>query len=105
MSKARVFKKNDGSIRIAHYVVGSKTTEAEFYAKVNPEGDEFEDIDKSEIPSDRTDRNAWELGSDKKIKVNAVKKAELDKAKQYKIDEKEALDELIKEKVDSKKQV
>ncbi len=98
MNKVRVFKKNDGSIRIAHYVVGSKTTEAEFYAKVNPEGDEFEDIDKDEVPSDRTDRNAWELGDDKKVKVNGVKKAQLDSEKAEKEADELALKELVKNK-------
>ena len=103
MSKVRVFKKSDGSIHIAHYIQGSKTTEEEFYKKVNVDNDEYEDIDESEVPTNRTDRNAWELGADKKIKVNAVKKAELDAIKADKEADKQSLKDLIFEKKNEKK--
>jgi len=57
-------------------------------------------IPKEDVLADRSDRDAWEFDeTEKKIKVNAVKKQVIDTAKQDVIDRKEALNTLVTEKV------
>jgi len=65
-----------------------------------PAGKEYEIVDVSEIPSDRTYRNAW-VKDGKKIKIDAVKKAKIDadkaKAEVDKLIEEKAKDLALKE--------
>ena len=100
MSLVRVIKRDDGGVSIIHPVRILKENETwdEYFSKATPEGAVYEDIDSSELPQTREDRNAWELSGDKKVKVNAVKKAELDAIKANKEADKIALAELITEK-------
>lgn len=104
MSKVRVIKREDGGVSIIHPVRPLKENETwdEYFSKSTPEGAVYEDMDKTELPTDRADRNAWELGDDKKIKVNAVKKAELDAVKADKEADDQALKDLVKDKKDGK---
>ena len=107
MSLVRVIKREDGGVSVIHPVRPLKKDETwdEYFSKATPDGAIYEDMESSQLPQTREDRDAWELGDDKKVKVNAAKKSEIDKKKQDKVDEEEALDELIKDKVESKKQV
>ena len=56
-----------------------------------PKGAEYKIIDESELPQDRTYRNAWNYD----LKIDAVKKAEID-AEMVKLAEKEAMPDLVK---------
>ena len=56
-----------------------------------PKGAEYKIVDESELPQDRTYRNAWNYD----LKIDAVKKAEID-AEMVKLAEKEAMPDLVK---------
>ena len=58
------------------------------------------------MPTEKKDRNAWEWDEvEKKIKVNATKKAELDSIKADKEADEQALADLVAEKKLAKAQV
>ena len=59
MDKRIVYKNDDGTIAIIVPADCGLTIE-EIAAKDVPSGKEYHIVDKSEIPSDRTFRNAWE---------------------------------------------
>jgi hypothetical protein len=58
MDKRIVYKNDDGTISIIVPADCGLTVE-EIAAKDVPSGKEYHIVDKSEIPSDRTFRNAW----------------------------------------------
>jgi hypothetical protein len=58
MNKRIVYKNDDGSVSIIVPADCGLTVE-EIAAKDVPSGKEYHIVDKSEIPSDRTFRNAW----------------------------------------------
>ena len=58
MDKRIVYKNDDGTISIIIPADCGLTIE-EIAAKDVPSGKEYHIVDKSEIPSDRTFRNAW----------------------------------------------
>ena len=58
MNKRIVYKNDDGSVSIIVPADCGLTVE-EIAAKDVPSGKEYHSVDKSEIPSDRTFRNAW----------------------------------------------
>ena len=58
MEKRIVYKNDDGTIAIIVPADCGLTVE-EIAAKDVPSGKEYHIVDKSEIPSDRTFRNAW----------------------------------------------
>ena len=58
MDKRIVYKNDDGTISIIIPADCGLTVE-EIAAKDVPSGKEYHIVDKSEIPSDRTFRNAW----------------------------------------------
>jgi len=58
MDKRIVYKNDDGSVSIIVPADCGLTVE-EIAAKDVPSGKEYHIVDKSEIPSDRTFRNAW----------------------------------------------
>lgn len=61
------------------------------FAKANPTGLVFEDMEDSDLPQDREDRGAWKLNKvAKKVEVDSTKKALLDADKQAKKDAKDA---------------
>lgn len=47
------------------------------FDKATPDGTEYDDIDKSELPQTREDREAWEGEKGKGVKVNKTKAAEM----------------------------
>lgn len=57
--KVRIIYNKDGSIGVVHPAPKCKKSYEEIVAKATPEGVEFEDVDKSEIPEDRSQRNFW----------------------------------------------
>ena len=74
MSKVRVLKNIDGTVSVIHYALKSKLSESEAFTKSTPLGAVYEDIDSSNLPSDREDRDAWEWDDlNKKVKVNQTK--------------------------------
>ncbi len=104
MSKIRVLEKLDGSVGIIYPAPKSRRldeTEEDWlervFTKCNPQGLDFEDIDTSDLPSDREDRGAWKLDrNSKKVKVDSVKKQQLDDAKQAKKDLKDSAENKLK---------
>ena len=48
---------------------------ARVFAKATPEGAEYDDIDESELPQDREDRNAWKGSKGKGVSIDLVKAA------------------------------
>jgi len=87
--KVRILYRQDGGINIIHPVPNSKRpgeTEEQWlkrvFDKATPEGLEYLDIDKSELPQDREDRNAWthkknSEGKKVGVEVDLVKATEL----------------------------
>ena len=100
MSLVRVIKREDGGVSVIHPVRPLKKDETwdEYFSKATPDGAIYEDMESSQLPQTREDRNAWELGDDKKVKVNGVKKAQLDSEKAEKEADELALKELVKNK-------
>ncbi len=90
MRKVRIISHSDGGIAIIHPAPKSRREnegEEEWlrrvFDKATPDGASYEDIDESEIPATREDRDAWEL-KDGKIEVNQAKKQQFDEDKQNK---------------------
>lgn len=84
MEKVRVIYKPDGAVAIVHPAPKSKRsdeTEDEWlervFSKATPDGVEYDDIDKSELPQNREDRDAWEGEKGKGVTVNQVKAIEI----------------------------
>lgn len=72
--KARVFTKPDGSVIISRAMPGMDFTQAmQQTIATNPhlQGLPFEDVDETDIPTDRTKRHAWRLQSGK-VKEDAL---------------------------------
>lgn len=95
--KVRVLKNLNGTVSIIHYAPNSKLTIDEAFVKATPPGTDHEDIDSSELPQDREDRNAWEWDSiNKKVRVNQAKAQKNKDDKKIKEDlKKSAKDKLI----------
>ena len=90
MSKIRVLKRPDGSVGVIHPIPKSRKeneTEEQWldrvFVKANPLGLPYADMDSSELPATREDRNVWELVGNK-VKINQAKKQQLDDEKQAK---------------------
>ena len=89
MNKVRVLKRNDGGVSVVYPISKSKRpgeTEEQWlervFAKANPNNLPYVDIDQSELPQDREDRNAWELDDkEKKVKINPVKARQIKEEK------------------------
>lgn len=82
MNKKIIFNNLDGSIGIIHPTQEAikKYTIEQIADKDVPEGLEYNIVDESEIPTDRSFRNAWEYDaslSNKKVKVNINKAKEI----------------------------
>ena len=83
MGKVRVIYRPDGDVTVIHPVRSKRPNETddEYYEQVFTKsmqgalaGLPYDDIDKSELPPDRTDRNGWERhASGKGIHVNKAK--------------------------------
>ncbi len=103
MSKVRIVYRIDGGISVIHPAPNSRRegeTEAEWYDRVftkamhhELEGCDYDDVDKSEIPTDRKHRDAWTGGKGKGISIDATKKAEID-AKKAEPTDKEMIESL-----------
>lgn len=81
--KVRIFQKDDGGVAIIHAAPKSRRKDeteeqwlARVFTKATPEGAVFVDVDKSEIPSERTFRNAW-IKNGKSITVDMPKAKEI----------------------------
>lgn len=57
--KAIIFQNDEGGVSIAHPAPNCKLTIEQIAAKSVPAGKPYKIVDKSEIPTDRTFRNAW----------------------------------------------
>lgn len=84
MSKIRVLRKLDGSVAIIHpqpKSKGSDETENQWlervFAKANSENLPYKDIDSSELPQDREERNAWKWDDAKEGIVIDQEKAQI----------------------------
>ena len=78
--KVRILINPDKSISVIHPAPKSKReneTEEQWlervFNKATPEGVEFEDIDKSELPENREERVGWEKEKGKPITINKIK--------------------------------
>ena len=96
MSMVRVIYNNDKTVRVIHpapnskrYGEPNKDWLKRVLDKSTPEGAIYEDIDKSELPTSREFRNAWEGEKGKGITVNQAKADEINDARE--------LEKLIKE--------
>ncbi len=89
MSIVRVVSRTDGSVAVIYPALKSrrpKETESQWLDRVFtrsmsqiPGVVSYRDMDSSELPTDRTHRNAWEKGDDGEIKVNQGKAKDIDK--------------------------
>ena len=61
MNKAIIYQNDEGGISIIHPAPNSKLTIEQIAAKDVPTGKPYKIVDRSEIPTDRTFRNAWEV--------------------------------------------
>ena len=106
--KVRIVTKPDGKISIIHAAPKSRRPnepEDVWLKRVFDNtiknlgftGLPYEDIDKSELPASREDRDAWELGSNKKIKINATKKAAIKQKKDIEAKKQEILERQAKQ--------
>ena len=84
----RIIYNLDGTISVIHPAPKSRQkdeTEAEWlkrvFDKATPEGVEYEDVKKEEIPQDREFRNAWTGKKARGISIDKVKKQEIVDAK------------------------
>lgn len=74
MKNVIIYKSNEGGVTIVIPAIDSGLTIEEIAVKDVPQGTDFEIIDISEIPTDRTFRNAWEKnGSSIVHNMNKVK--------------------------------
>ena len=92
MDKRIIYTQDNGTVAIVIPSDECGLTVEQIAAKDVPAGKEYKIVDVSEIPSDRTYRNAWELKDDK-IEVNSAKKKVIDDAVAEK-----AVDVLVEEK-------
>ena len=60
MNKRIIYKTDDGGVAIIAPALDCGLTIEEIAAKDVPAGKQFEIVDVSDIPTDRTFRNAWE---------------------------------------------
>lgn len=60
MNKRIIYPTDDGGVAVIIPVPNSELTIEQLAAKDVPQGKPFQIVDVSEIPSDRTFRNAWE---------------------------------------------
>lgn len=72
MDKVIVFKNDDGTISVIHPTseVLTKYTIQQVAAKDVPSGKPYAIIDKSDLPTDRTFRSAWDI--DESLLVNGI---------------------------------
>ena len=88
--KCRIVYRADGGISVIHPAPNSRRkdeTKAEWLERVFAKavvdqddlyGQEYDDVEESEIPSDRKHRDAWTGSKGNGISIDAVKKAEID---------------------------
>jgi hypothetical protein len=60
MSKCIIYNQDNGTVCVVYPALNSNMTIEEIAAKDVPQGKPFKIVDISEIPVDRTFRNAWE---------------------------------------------
>jgi len=79
--KVRILYNADG-VSIIHPAPKSKRKEEteeqwfeRVFSKATPDGAEYDDIDESELPQDREDRNAWKGSKGKGVSIDLVKAA------------------------------
>ena len=91
MTKVRVVYRPDGGISVIHPVSKSRrANESEeqwlerVLDKATPFGIDYKDIDKSELPQVREDREAWTGTKNERVYINQVKKQQLEKEKKEK---------------------
>lgn len=111
MSKVRVVYNKDNTVSIIHPAPKSRRdgeSESEWldrvFTKATPKNVEYDDIDNSELPKDRKDRNSWTGTKNKGVSVdqNKAQKVRDEKETRFKIDkrkeeilEQQAVDALI----------
>lgn len=61
MNKAIIFQNESGGVSVIHPAPNSKLSVEQVAAKDVPNGKPYKIVDASEIPSDRTFRDAWEV--------------------------------------------
>lgn len=61
MNKVIIFQNDEGGISIHHPAPNSKLTIEQLADKCVPAGKPYKILDKAEISTDRTFRNAWEV--------------------------------------------
>ncbi len=89
--KVRIVYKPDKSVSVIHPALNSRRkdeTEKEWLERVfnkamqgELKGLPYDDIEKSELPQSREDRDAWEGEKGKGISINKVKKEQIKKEK------------------------
>lgn len=61
MTKAIIYQNDTGGVAVIHPAPNSKLTVEQIAAKDVPNGKPYKIVDASDIPSDRTFRDAWEV--------------------------------------------
>lgn len=79
--KRIIFTNNEGGISILVPSPDCGLTIEQIAEKDVPKGKEYKIVNTSEVPTDRSFRNAWEADPVKKIKVNMTKAIEIQKDK------------------------
>ena len=70
MGKVRILHNTDGTVTVVYPAPKSKLTEIQALDKATPKGVEYDDVDVSEIPSDRSKRYAWKSSKGNGISVD-----------------------------------
>jgi len=81
--KCRVVYKPDGTVAVIHYAPKSRLSYEDAMARAMKQfpGCDFDDIDTSELPQTRADRNAWRGEKGVGVRVDAGAKAAQDAEK------------------------
>ena len=85
MGKVRVVFKNDNTVAVIHPVLKSGLSEEQVFNKAMQgelKGLPYKDMDSSELPQSREDRDAWEGDEKKRVKVNQAKAQKIKKEKE-----------------------
>jgi len=77
MTKVIVYKNDEGGISIVHPAPNAKLTIEQVAAKSIPAGKSYAIMEKSDVPSDRTFRNAWDIDDELLTEITNPVEAEV----------------------------